>query len=872
MSKRRQKGKIQKRILTANLILIVGPMIILSIFAFSQINALGRIITFGARESIEIEGFNALQNKSIDVANYVNTLFDQISIDLSKITSYNEDLFNNRINITEIRPSYHQSGIPILPKLVYSSKYNKYINKSFSDFTNNTIINSYISQLINKSAYIDYIFNPIYEANTLYITLVASYEDGITRVFPYINNSRSINYDKNAEEWYNATKSLNGQIYFENVNQSLIGPAILISQASLFDNNSIIGCCGIEVELFSLRDYLSNIKVHKRGYVVMIDRAANAIYHPDVPSNSIGSPIADLEVDTGEFYSIINHIIDEERSIEIFEKNGESWVISYTPIGKGGYSIALIVPYLEIIESGINLQNSISALNIPMITIFITVLTFLFCLIIIAILMMSRRITRPITHLTDSIDNMVRGDLTKEIPIEKKRRSDEIGVLAQSFQALLITMRLGNQSYYQGDIYVAYKNYSAALKLFKTTQNLKGQGICWNNLGNIFRNWAEFDKAKDAYDKAIEIAQQTNDESGLSSRLNNRGLLFLSEGNFRSAEEDFINALKIDEKMLSSDRVATRRRNLGVLNLLKNDFDKAWKFFNEAINIDSDLAFKSNLAEDHFQIGRLELSKKKFETAIQHLETAFNIAEEFGNYPLMMNILKILINIYDEQDNTILLHKTEARLSKISDSVVRKKDVIFVIDQSGSMEEQNKIRAARKGAREVFDTVINPVDNTAIIGFHSIVNHILPLTKKGGNIEKIQDIFKNLKNTQYQTAFYDALGLAVEMLKNSPKENQKWIVALTDGLDNFSTNYSAKTLAQYIFNLDFPLNIILIGVGRELREVFTEMNLIVNSSIRGKYIPIYSEHNLSKLIADAFKRVKEIMASSEIEGFTPEEK
>ncbi|MFX0144547.1 MAG: HAMP domain-containing protein, partial [Candidatus Hodarchaeota archaeon] len=550
MPKRKQKGKIQKRILRANLILIVGPMIVLSIFSFSQISALGGFITFDAQKSIEIEAFNALQNKSIDAANYVNTWFDYVSTDLGRITSYNEDLFNKRINITESRPSYHQSGIPILPKLIYSSKYNKYINTSVSDFTNNTIINPGISQLINKSAYIDYIFNPIYEANSLYVTLIAGYEDGITRVFPYINNSRSITTDKNAEEWYNATKNLNGQIYFENVNQSIIGPAILLSQAALFENNSLIGCCGIEVELLSLRDYISNIKVYNTGYVAMIDRAANAIIHPDVPSNNIGSPIADLEVDTSEFYSIITHIIDEEQDIEIFEKNGESWVISYTPVGKGGYSIALIVPYLEILESGINLQNSISALNIPMITILIIILAFLFSSIIIAILMMSRRITRPITHLTDSIDNMVRGDLTKEIPIEKKRRSNEIGVLAQSFQALLITMRLGNQSYYQGDIYLAYKNYSAALKLFKTTQNLKGLGICWNNLGNIFRNWAELDKAKDAYDKSIKIAQQTNDESGLSSRLNNRGLPFLSEGNFESAEKDFITALKIDEKML----------------------------------------------------------------------------------------------------------------------------------------------------------------------------------------------------------------------------------------------------------------------------------------------------------------------------------
>ncbi|MFX1390324.1 MAG: hypothetical protein ACFE9Z_09700, partial [Promethearchaeota archaeon] len=330
MSKRTQKGKIQKRILRANLILIIGPMIILSIFAFSQISVLGGYTTSDAREHIEIEGFNALQNKSSDVANYVKTWFDQISIDLSRLTSYNEDLFNKRINITENRLSYHQSGIPILPKLVYSTKYDKYINTSFSDFTNNTVINSHVEQLINKSAYMDYIFNPIYEVNTNYVTMITCYDDGITRIFPYINNSRSIYQDKSAEEWYNNTKNLNGQIYFENVNHSLLGPAILLSQASMYDNNSVFGCSAIEIELSSLRIYLSNIKIHKTGYVVMIDRDGNALSHPDMPNDSIGSPIVDLEVDTVEFYSILNNIINEEQNIETFEKNEESWVISYT--------------------------------------------------------------------------------------------------------------------------------------------------------------------------------------------------------------------------------------------------------------------------------------------------------------------------------------------------------------------------------------------------------------------------------------------------------------------------------------------------------------------------------------------------------------
>ena len=49
------------------------------------------------------------------------------------------------------------------------------------------------------------------------------------------------------------------------------------------------------------------------------------------------------------------------------------------------------------------------------------------------------------------------------------------------------------------------------------------------------------------------------------------------------------------------------------------------------------------------------------------------------------------------------------------------------------------------------------------------------------------------------------------------------------------------------------------------------MTEMVDATPRGKYITIYSAKNVQKRIAEAFTRVKEIMASSEIEGFIPEE-
>ncbi|MFX0036381.1 MAG: HAMP domain-containing protein, partial [Candidatus Hermodarchaeota archaeon] len=174
------------------------------------------------------------------------------------------------------------------------------------------------------------------------------------------------------------------------------------------------------------------------------------------------------------------------------------------------------------IEIGGGSNDALEALKAPLITTFIILAVLISVVIYFGVIRIARRITLPIINLTHSIENISKGDLTQEIPFDGRIRRNEIGVLAQSFQSLLVTMRLGNKSYYHGDMTLAFTNYNAALELFQTTNNLHGQGMCLNNLGNIYRNWGDLNKAKECYDKAIEIGEKQEDIMGLSSRYNNR--------------------------------------------------------------------------------------------------------------------------------------------------------------------------------------------------------------------------------------------------------------------------------------------------------------------------------------------------------------
>ena len=519
--------------------------------------------------------------------------------------------------------------------------------------------------------------------------------------------------------------------------------------------------------------------------------------------------------------------------------------------------------------------SELSALRIPLVFLFIFAPSFIILVVLLAINYMSNRITAPIIELTNSIENIAEGDLTQEIMIDGRIRGNEIGMLAQSFQNLLVTMRLGNVSYYRGDMTLAFANYNAALELFKSTRDFHGQGMCLNNIGNIYRNWGDYDKAKEAYNKSIEIGEQEDDLGGLGPRYNNRGLLFLSEEKWTEAMNDFNKAIEIDKEMDDDEGVATRKRNIGVLHMVRNELDLAQANLDEAIQIDSKWEYNLGLAEDEFQLGRLSLLKNKQELAIEHFKDSLKFAESLGNYPLMKNNLESLVKLYENQGNTTLHHKAENELTKVNSVLVQKKDVIFIIDQSGSMHEWGKMEAARMGSLGVFNETINIGDRIAIIGFHSNTITHLDLTEKKGGVTDTVGIFNELKAMPYNTKLYDSIAHGINLLINSPpikgQERQQWIVTLTDGEDNESKKYNPKKIANLIKTISPPLNFVLIGIGPELRKYHKKMTDMVAATPRGKYITIYSAKNVKKRIENAFQTVKEIMVASEIEGFTPEE-
>jgi len=469
-------------------------------------------------------------------------------------------------------------------------------------------------------------------------------------------------------------------------------PALYLSMPLRYVNGTTIGAIAIEYRLTGLRTYLNGIDVQTTGYVAMTDNNKNALSHKSLTETTASTPMATLEgLSTTEFTNLLNLAVGGTNSTGTFNRGTTEWRLAYASVGAGNLYVVSLVPYSEIISPSVQLQSELAILNNVAILVFIGAAVAIFIVVYFLVIKVSKSITRPVVTLTAAIENMTKGDLTNEIPMDAKGRGDELGTLAMSFQNLLTTMRLGNKSYYHGDMSLAYTNYKAALELFETTGNLRGQAMSHNNLGNIYRQWADSDKAKESYEKAIKIGESQTDHAGLAARYNNRGLLLLSEENYDGAKADLDRALQIDKELGDEKGVATRNRNIGILNILRQQWNPAQKYLDDALKIDSDLGNDAGIAEDEFQLGRLAQATNDTEDADKHFKKAFKVAQALQNYPLMKNVLGQMVKLYDSMDSTTALHKAEADLAQVNQVLMKPKEVVFVMDQSGSMQAEGKI-------------------------------------------------------------------------------------------------------------------------------------------------------------------------------------
>jgi len=185
-----------------------------------------------------------------------------------------------------------------------------------------------------------------------------------------------------------------------------------------------------------------------------------------------------------------------------------------------------------------------------------------------------------------------------------------------------------------------------ALDLGSRLQFNKGVAQAYNDMGIIYFDQGNFDKALALYAKAFDIRKKQNDVKGMGVLYNKIGIIFQKQGNFDKALDNQQKALSLFEQVKFETGISYSLNNIGIVHQNMGNFDEALRFQEKSIAIKQQLGDNYGLAGSYINVGNIYLVKKDFPKTEAYYAKGEAISRKIGDKEYLSNALNNFAGYY----------------------------------------------------------------------------------------------------------------------------------------------------------------------------------------------------------------------------------
>ncbi len=231
------------------------------------------------------------------------------------------------------------------------------------------------------------------------------------------------NYVAQSRGWYQTAKSTKKIVITDPYIDAITGKIVItIASPVLSDNNTVLGVCGLDIEITELISLSQEMKADTNGYAVLVDGSDNIVAHSQNPDYShrlqgteeIVTKLTDID-------PIYNEVLAAAGSADVVSGQGYDGTMRYfpvVPIGDTGWKVLYAADYGE----------AMSQLNNVILLAVIVSLAAMICGVLFFCLKFTKRL-KPLSDIERIVGNMSNGVLEHTYP---KAENDEIGMICKS--------------------------------------------------------------------------------------------------------------------------------------------------------------------------------------------------------------------------------------------------------------------------------------------------------------------------------------------------------------------------------------------------------------------------------------------------------
>jgi tetratricopeptide (TPR) repeat protein len=194
----------------------------------------------------------------------------------------------------------------------------------------------------------------------------------------------------------------------------------------------------------------------------------------------------------------------------------------------------------------------------------------------------------------------------------------------------------------------ALNNYLKGLKLAEKHGLLTLKVNFYDNVGNVFAEQGDKEKALRYYYKAIEV-QPDKTNKRVFQTYNNIAIIFAENGDLKTAKNYFQKVYDVAKNNKDTIHMEDPLGNIGNVYLMEGDHEKALSYFNQALFLARRMGDMNKVCVWLESIGGLYMAKDDSKNGERYLKESLQIAESAGVLDVISSVHQQLSEIYLDQ-------------------------------------------------------------------------------------------------------------------------------------------------------------------------------------------------------------------------------
>ncbi len=223
-------------------------------------------------------------------------------------------------------------------------------------------------------------------------------------------------FEVTTRPWYKSVEE-NRTVFTVPYEDSVTGDMVFTIASPVYDssnNNAAIGVAGMDISLQSVMETMSEYKIGKNGYVMLLADDGTLIYHPE--ENRVGTNISEMNVSD----NLLSAISEKSEGFMNYTVAGQGKVGYLANVGETGYVVISCITVWEYYSS-----------IITMIVMFVILFVIGIILVMFSMRKTAGKIVEPLKELNETANQLAEGNLQVHINVESE---DEVGDLGRSIE------------------------------------------------------------------------------------------------------------------------------------------------------------------------------------------------------------------------------------------------------------------------------------------------------------------------------------------------------------------------------------------------------------------------------------------------------